>query len=73
MKIKLDIIKGDRGREIYSNIFRNFLTNNHIKHWSREIDLGAVFAERFNRTKKDLLERPVFEKRGANWIDVLRE
>ena len=33
--------------------------------------MGAVFAERFNRTIRDLLKRPVFEKGEGNWIDVL--
>ena len=33
--------------------------------------MGAVFAERFNRTIEVLLERPVFEKSDGNWVDVL--
>ena len=35
--------------------------------------MGAVFAERFNRTIRDLLERPVFGRGDANWIDVLSQ
>ena len=31
----------------------------------------TVFAERFNRTLRNLLKRPVFERGDANWIDVL--
>ena len=38
---------------------------------SRNTDLRAVFAERFNRTIRDLLKRPVFEKRANNWHDIL--
>ena len=30
-----------------------------------------VFTERFNRTIRDLLKRPVSERSDANWIDVL--
>ena len=33
--------------------------------------MGAVFAERFNHTIRDLLKRVVFEKGDGNWIDVL--
>ena len=33
--------------------------------------MGAVFAETFNRTNRDLLKRPVFEKFEIKWIDVL--
>ena len=33
--------------------------------------MGAVFAERFIRTIRNLLEEPVFEKGDGNWIDVL--
>ena len=30
-----------------------------------------MLAERFNRTKKNLLKRPVFENSLGNWIDVI--
>ena len=33
--------------------------------------MGAVFAERFNRTTRDFLNRPVFEKRHGNWVVIL--
>ena len=39
--------------------------------YSRNSSYGAVFAERFNRTIRDFLKRPVFEKRDGNWIDIL--
>ena len=38
---------------------------------NRYTSLGAVFAERFHRTIRDLLKRPVFEKNDSNWIDEL--
>ena len=37
----------------------------------RNTTLGAVFAEKFNRTIRDLLEKVVFERGDANWIEVL--
>ena len=57
--------------EFYNIISQNFLNNHNIKHYSRNKVLGAVFAERFNRTIRDLLKRPTFEKGESNWIDLL--
>ena len=73
-KRKPDLIESDRGKEFYNNIFQNFINNNNIKHYSRYTDLGAVFAERFSLTIRNLLKRPVFEvfeKGDSNWIDIL--
>ena len=42
-----------------------------MKLFSRNSSYGAVFAERFNRTIRDLLKKPVFEKGDGNWIDIL--
>ena len=70
-KIKPGLIESDRGKEFYNNIFQDLLNKNNIKLYSRNTYLGAVFAERFNKTIRDLLKRPVFEKGDVNWIDVL--
>ena len=66
-----NLIESDRGREFYNNIFQDFLNKNNIKLYSRNSSYGAVFAERFNRTIRDLLKKIVFEKGDANWIDIL--
>ena len=66
-----NLIESDRGKEFYNNIFQDFLNKNNIKLYSRNSSYGAVFAERVNRTIRDLLKKPVFEKGNANWIDVL--
>ena len=66
-----NLIETDRGKEFYNNIFQDFLNKNNINLYSRNSLYGAVFAERFNRTIRDLLKRPVFEKGDGNWIDVL--
>ena len=71
-KRKPNLIETDRGKEFYNNIFQEFLNKNNIKLYSRNSSLGAVFAERFNRTIRDLLKRPVFEKGDGNWIDILQ-
>ena len=70
-KRRPNLIKSDRGKEFYNNVFQDFLNENNIKLYSRNSSNGAVFAERFNRTIRDLLKKIVFEKSDANWIDVL--
>ena len=70
-KRKPNLIESDRGKEFYNNIFQDFLNKNNIKLYSRNSSLGVVFAERFNRTIRDLIKRPVFEKGDGNWIDIL--
>ena len=66
-----NLIESDRGREFYNNIFQDFLNKNNINLYSRNSSYGAVFAERFNRTIRDLLKKPVFEKGDGNCIDIL--
>ena len=70
-KIKPNLFEGDRDRGFYNSIFQSFLNNNHIKFDSKNFSSGSVFAERFNRTIRDLPKRPVFERGDGNWIDVL--
>ena len=71
-KRKPNLIETDRGKEFYNNIFQDFLNKNNIKLYSRNSSYGAVFAERFNRTIRDLLKKIVFERGDAKWIDVLQ-
>ena len=70
-KRKSNLIETNHGKEFYNNIFQDFLNKNNIKLYSRNSSYGAVFAERFNRTIRDLLKKPVFEKGDGKWIDVL--
>ena len=70
-KKKPNLIESDRGEEFYNNMFQDFLNENNIKLYSRNTSYGAVFAERFNRTIRDLLKKVIFEHGDANWIDVL--
>ena len=71
-KRKPNLIESDRGKKFYNNIIQDFLNKNNIKLYSRNSSLGAVFAERFNRTIRDLLKKIAFGKGDANWIDVLQ-
>ena len=66
-----NLIESDRGKEFYNNIFQDFLNKNGIKLYSRNSSYGAVFAERFNRTIRDLLKKIVFEQGDAKWIHIL--
>ena len=67
-----NLTESDRGKEFYNNIFQDLLNKNNIKLYSRNSSYGAVFAERFNRTMRDILKKIVFENGDANWIDVLQ-
>ena len=71
-KRKPNLIETDRGKEFYNNIFQDFLNKNDIKLYSGNSSYGAVFAERFNRTIRDLLKKIVFEQGDAKWIDILQ-
>ena len=70
-KRKPNLIESDRGKEFYNNIFQDFLNINNINLYYRNSLYGAVFAERFNRTTRDLLKKIVFEQGDAKWIDIL--
>ena len=70
-KRKPNLIESDRGKEFYNKIFQDFLNKNNIKLYSRNSSYGAVFAERFNRTIRNLLKKIVFEHGDAKWIDIL--
>ena len=67
-KRKPNLVKSGRGKEFYNNIFQDFLKKNNIKLYSRNSPYGAVFAERFNRTIRDLLKKIVFENVMANGL-----
>ena len=70
-KRKPSLFETDRRKEFCNYLFRDFLSKNNIKIHSRSTSLGAVFAERFNRSMRNLLRKPVFEKSAGIWIDVL--
>ena len=69
-KRKPKFLESDRGKESYNKTFQDFLIKNNIKPYSRNSSYGAVIAERFNHTIRDLLKRPVFEKGVSIWVDI---
>ena len=70
-KRKPKLLETDDGKEFTNKMFTDLLKLNDIKRYSRYTSKGAVFAERFNRTIRDLLKKPVFEKGNAIRIDEL--
>ena len=64
-------MESDRGAEFYNSIFQNFLKSKNIQLYSRFTDKGPSIAERVIRTMRNLLEKPVFEKRNADWLSEL--
>ena len=59
---KPNLLETENGEEYVNKIFNELLINRNIKMYSRNTALGAVFAERLNRTIHNLLKKPVFEK-----------
>ena len=64
-------LESDRGKEFYNSTFQNFLKLNNINHYSRYTDKGPSIVERFNRTIRDMVKKPIFLKGNASWIDEI--
>ena len=64
------MIQTDDGKEFVNKIFTDLLEKNNFERYSRYRSVGAAFAEHFNRTIRDLLKKPVFEKSDSNYVDV---
>ena len=68
---KPNLLETDDGKEYVNKIFNEVLNNNKIKRYSRYTDKGAVFAERFNKTIRNLVKKPVFLAGNADWLSEL--
>ena len=64
-------LKKDRDKEWYNNVFQNISKSKNIQHYSRFTDKGPSRAEVVNRTLRNLLKKPVFEKVSANLISEM--
>ena len=64
-------LESDRGAEWYNSVFQNFLKVKNIHHYSRYTDKGPSIAERFIRTIRNLLKKPVFLAGNADWLSKL--
>ena len=65
------ISEKDDGKEYAKEIFKEFFNKHNIKRYSSYTDKGAVSVERFNRTIRNLMKKPVFEKGKADWVSEL--
>ena len=63
-KQKPNLLETDDGKERKNKILNEFSNNHNIKSYSRKTTIGAVFAERFNRTVRNLLKK-------ADWLSEL--
>ena len=70
-KRKPNLLETDDGKNYLVKIFNKFLNYNNIERYSRYTDKGVVVAERFNRTIRNLLKKPVFLAGEASWINEL--
>ena len=61
-------LESDRGSEWYKSIFQNLLKSKNKHHHSRFTDKGPWIAERVLRTIRNLLKKPVFEKKKSQLV-----
>ena len=64
-------LETDRGKDWYNSIFRNFLKNKNIQHYSRFTEKCPSLAESVIRTLRNLIKKPVFEKGNADRLSEL--
>ena len=69
---KPNLLETDDGKEYVYKIFNEFSNKHNIKRYSRNTALGAVFAERFITTIRNLLKKPVFLAGEASWTNELQ-
>ena len=70
-KQKPNLMETDDGSELVSILSTNHSKHKSTKRFSRNSSLGAVFAERLNRTNMDFLKKPNFKQSVVNWVDEL--
>ena len=68
---KQSFLETDDGKEYVNKIFNGFLDANKIERCSRNTALGAVFAERLNRTIRNLFKKSNFSAGIADWLSEL--
>ena len=70
-KRKPSLFETDGGKGFVNKVLAELLDRNNIKIYSRYTSLRVVLAGRFNRTIRDLLQKPVFQKADGNWNDMI--
>ena len=66
-----NLIESDDGKEFVNKFRTDSLYKNHIKRSSRYKSPGAVFAEKFNCTIRDIFKKSVFQSSDGNWNEIL--
>ena len=68
---KPNLLETDDGKESVNKTLNELLNKHSFKRYSRNTALGALCADNFKRTIRNLLNKPVFEKRNANWLSEI--
>ena len=69
-KLEPILLKTDDGKEYVNKNFNIILNNHNNTRCSRNTALGAVFAQKFRRTIRNLLKKPIFLKENADWLSA---
>ena len=64
-------LESDRGSEWDFSVFQKFFKAKNIHHYSRFTDKGPSVAQKIIRTLRNLLKKPKFGKRSADWLSEL--
>ena len=70
-KRKPNPFETDDGEEYVNESFNEFLNNRNLKRFYSNTALGTVFAEKFKKTVRNLLKKPVFLEGNAIWLSEL--
>ena len=70
-KRKRNLLETDYGKEFVKKCLKELLKINNNKRDSRSTTAVAVFAEKFNRTKRNLSKKPVFERENTYCVSEL--
>ena len=70
-KPKPNLFETDDGEENVNKSLNEFLNNNSFERYSPYTDKGAVYAERFSKTVRDLLKKPVFQRGNSDRLSEL--
>ena len=70
-KLRPSKTESDRGKELYNNMFQNFLKSKNFQHFSRFTDKGTSIAERVPRNVRNLVKKPIFAKGNSDWLSEI--
>ena len=71
LKRESNLLVADDGKEFVKETFNDYLNNNNIRRYSEKISFGAVAAEQFHRTMRNLLKKTEYRRGIADWLSQL--